>query len=102
MYVCMYVLMYDRLYILRVILTINIYYFPTQYPMIFFLMCKDYVLCAAETEVSRLFVVADTQKFTRTNISNYFFPSLMHLFINKYFLERRKTIIILNGNYHLK
>jgi len=30
------------------------------------------------------------------------FPSLIHLLISKYFLERKKSIWILNKNYHLK
>jgi hypothetical protein len=64
--------MYEHMYVFRVILTINIYYFPIQYSKIFFVMCKDYVLCAVEIEVCRLFVVAETHKFTRTNILKYF------------------------------
>ena len=80
MYACIYVhtytyvLMYEYMYVFRVVLTINIYYFPTQYSITFLIMCKDYVLCAVETEVCRLFVVAETQKFIRTNISKYFSP----------------------------
>jgi len=70
----MYVLMYENMYVFRVVLTINIYYFPTQYSMIFFVMCKHYILCAVETEVCRLFVVAKTHKFTRTNITKFSSP----------------------------
>jgi len=31
----MYVLMYEHMYVFRVVLTRNMYYFPTQYSMIF-------------------------------------------------------------------
>ena len=69
-----YVPMYEHMYMFRVVLTISVYYFPIQYSMIFFVMCKHYVLCAVETEVCRLFVVAETHKFATTNISKFSSP----------------------------
>jgi hypothetical protein len=86
----MYVLMYEHMYVFRVLLTINIYYFPIQYSMIFFVMCKDDFLCAVETEVCRLFVAAETQIYLNKYFK-VFFPSLKHLFINKYFLSVGKA-----------
>jgi len=35
MYVYMYVLTYERMYVFRVIITVNIYYFRTQYSILF-------------------------------------------------------------------
>lgn len=57
MYVCKYVCtytrmcvhMYERIYVFSVIITINICYSPHNTQLFFFVMCKDYVLCAAET-----------------------------------------------------
>ena len=79
MYVCTYVNMhvctYVRTYVCVSCDSYNKYLlFPHTIFNDFPLMCKDYVLCAVETEVCRLFVVAETHKFTRTNISKYFSP----------------------------
>jgi len=82
------VLMYEYMYVFCVFLTINMYYFPTQYSMIFFVMYKNYVLCAVETEVCRLVVDAE-KKICHNKYFKVFFPSLKHLFINEYFFERR-------------